>query len=887
MIGQTLGHYEVTDKLGQGGMGSVWLAQDAKLGRQVAIKTLPEEFAQDEERLARFEREAKLLASLNHPNIATIHGLEEHSGTRFLVLELVEGDTLADRLKRGAIPVEDSLRLALQIAEALEAAHEKGVIHRDLKPANIKVTPDGKIKVLDFGLAKAFAGDGADVNLSQSPTLSMQATQQGVILGTAAYMSPEQARGVTVDKRADIWAFGCVLYEMLTGRQVFKGELMSDVMASVLKSDPDYQGLPPAINPRLRELLRRCLEKDTKQRWHDIGDVRVEAEHILANPVAVSAETLETVQPGTSRVVPWAAATLLVAILTGLTVWTLVPDSESKVVRRLAVPVSMSTPLVGARNGNNVLISQDGTVLVYALVTEDGDRQLFRRRMDEDQAVAIEGTRGATHPFLSPDDSQVGFNNGQRLWRVSISGGQRVSIAEIGGLPAGATWLPDDTIVYGDNAGHLSRVSVSGGTPFPITTLEDGRRHQWPEPLPDNEGLLFTVSGERGISDARIAVLSLGTSEWSYVEGISGHNARYMPSGHLVFMKESTLFAASFDVERLEVTGTPVPVSANVSANPAGGAVSMDTSDDGTMVFVPGSVQVTETVLLATRDGATTPMNVPAKIYRSPRVSPNGRRLAVLAAEDNGDRAIWVYDLLGSSTSVRKLTVDGNPSHPVWTPDGQRVTFASDRDGPTSIYWQLADGGPAERLTTAEEGTAHLPGSWSPDGRALSFTTNGAIWTLSLDTATPEPFYDSGAYESGPAFSPDGKWLAYHSFDEVYVQPFPATGAIYQVTQAGGQYPVWSRDGGELFYQLPGLGVLSLRGVNVDYTETAIAFGSEQSFEIQGRRSALNPNYDIMPDGERFVIVAPASRTNAAPTVQQVRVVLNWFQELKERVPVN
>ena len=487
MIGKTLGTYEILSPLGKGGMGEVWRARDSKLGREVAIKTLPEEYAKDEERLVRFEREAKLLASLNHPNIAAIYGLEEDNGKRFLVLELVEGDTLAERLKHGAIPVEESLKLALQIAEALEAAHEKGVIHRDLKPLNIKVTPEGKIKVLDFGLAKAFHGDGSDVNLSHSPTLSMQATAQGVILGTAAYMSPEQARGVTVDKRADIWAFGCVLYEMLTGRQVFKGELMSDVMASVLKSGPDYKGLPPTIHPQLRAILRRCLEKEPKQRWHDIGDVRVELEHVSADPSGTLVQPVSE-EHSPRPIFPWIAAMVALVIVAALAAWNLKPDPPPGAVVRFSHHLGEENFTRGGRP--TVGISRDGTQLAYV-----ADNQIFLKNLNEADARPIVGTdEDASTPVFSPDGAWLGFYSVQdrTLKRIPVAGGTPLPITPAV-FPRDITWGDDDTITYSLPAGIWQVHSSNGGPPKRIVEAAESENVFGSQVLPSGTHVLYSV----------------------------------------------------------------------------------------------------------------------------------------------------------------------------------------------------------------------------------------------------------------------------------------------------------------------------------------------------------------------------------------------------------
>ena len=449
MIGQTIAHYEITEKIGEGGMGEVYRATDTKLNRQVALKVLPEAFASDTLRMARFSREAQVLASLNHPNIASIYGLEESEGKQAIVLELVEGETLAERIQKGAIPLEESLKIALQICEALETAHENGVIHRDLKPANIKVTPDGKIKVLDFGLAKAFAVDGADVNQSHSPTLSMAATHEGVILGTAAYMSPEQARGVPVDKRADIWAFGCVLYEMLTGRQVFKGELMTDVMASVLKSEPDYRGLPPTLHPKLRELLHRCLEKDPKQRWHDMGDVRLDLEQVLADPSgAVGQPAADEAEVPPQSKLPWVATFVLGVVLTaGASFWLLVDTLPPQPVRRF--PLTLPATQVLPAGGSLLAISPNGQTLIYRGF-EDAVPRLYRRDLDQLDAIPIPGTeRARGEPFFSYDGKWLAFDSGSpiTLKRVALTGGRPVEIGQLPASPRGGSWTSDDTIV--------------------------------------------------------------------------------------------------------------------------------------------------------------------------------------------------------------------------------------------------------------------------------------------------------------------------------------------------------------------------------------------------------------------------------------------------------
>ncbi len=835
MIGKTLGSYEILSPLGKGGMGEVWRARDSKLGREVAIKTLPEEFAKDEERLTRFEREAKLLASLNHPNIAAIYGLEEDNGTRFLVPELVEGDTLADRLKRGAIPVAESLKLALQIAEALEAAHEKGVIHRDLKPANIKVTPDGKVKVLDFGLAKALAGDGSDVNLSQSPTLSMTATQQGVILGSAAYMAPEQARGQEVDKRADVWAFGCVLYEMLTGRQTWAGPTVTDMIAAAVAKDADFTILPVNINPRIQELLRRCLEKEPKNRWQAVGDVRVEVEQVLGDPDGLVVQPVaDVVQAPPRPVLRWVGATFLVtAIVAAIATWNLKPHPPMSVVR--FTHLLPDEQVFTAADQKLVGVAPDGSSIVYV-----ANGQLWIRDVGSEEARPVSGTQEYPgNPIFSPDGQWIAYRAGNQLKKVEIAGGTPVPLYDGTDL-RGWDWV-DDTVYFGQ-PGMIMSVSANGGTPEVVVDNGTG-----PHMLPGGAVLLFNRQSGGASSGAQIWAYELETGEETLLIE-DGQAPSYASTGHLIYYLNQTIFAAPFDAANLTVTGGPVPLIESVSRIPASPVPHFGLSDNGTVVYVKGGVSTIANRILALvdRNGDVEPLNVPPAQYSTPRISPDGTQLAVQTTEDDGQSIVWVYDLSGNS-AIRRLTQEGNNSRPIWTPGGERLTFASDRDGTTSIWWQPADGsGVAERLTTAEEGTRHLPESWSPDGNVLSFAVRRrrdyGIWTLSLDGgATPELFYDQPeSVEVGSLFSPDGKWLAYYSSEggparQVFVQAFPATGSKHQITQAGGLFPVWSPDGNELFYRREtGTGETPrITGVDVS-TDGGFRFGIEQTLPIQG-----------------------------------------------------
>ena len=885
--GTKLGHYEISTLLGKGGMGEVWRARDTKLGREVAIKTLPQEFAKDADRLARFEREAKLLASLNHPNIAAIYGLEEHEGTRFLVLELVEGDTLADRLNRGAIPVEETLKLALQIADALKAAHDKGVIHRDLKPLNIKVTDDDTVKVLDFGLAKAFAGDEAEATVSNSPTLSMAATQQGLILGTAAYMSPEQAKGRTVDKRTDIWAFGCVLYEMLTGRQSFGASDVTESLAAVIRSEPQWGTLPTNLHPRLRETVERCLRKPVAKRYQDIGDVKVDLEQVLDDPGGVLVQPVaEAVEAKPQSKLPLVAVILLTAIVVGAAVWLLKPASEPDSVVRLA-HVLPDGDAFTRENRHLLAVSPVGTRIVYV-----ANNQLYLRNLGELEARPIQGTAtNPSEPFFSPDEEWVGYwSFPDQLMKIPVGGGVAVSLTDTAlgiGLRR-ASWGADDTIVYAQPEG-IMRVSANGGTP---DLLIAGPNLGAPQILP-NDALLYSVGAQM---EGEVTVQSLDSEEPKAL--FAGVFPTYVPTGHIVYQVDDVLFAVPFDVDSMEVTGGPVALLEGVRGGPPQYAL----SDSGSLVYVPGGAVGTDLVMaLVDRDGAIETLDVPPQDYVAPRISPDGRRVAVGVMDEEGGSAIFIYDLAGN-TAMRRLTqtLEGNNFGPLWTPDGECVTFTSDRDGTLGIYWQSADGTEvAEELFLAEEGTINLqPTSWSADGRTLAFHQNNAIWTLSLDDeAEPNPtlFFDvPDTNQVAAVFSPDGNWLAYYSYESgqggVYVQPFPPTGRIATVTENSALEPLWSADGTELFYQL----VPPTRIGAVDVTTAAgITFGVERLLPIENfliSRQFAGDNfrdYDQTPDSQQFVVTFRAVEAETGESIQrQINIVLNWFEELKERVPL-
>jgi len=913
--GATLGNYEVSVLLGKGGMGEVWRASDTRLGRDVAIKTLPPEFSEDVDRLSRFEREAKVLASLNHPHIAGIYGLEAAAGTRFLVLELVDGETIADLLKRGPLSMPEALRLSLQIAEAIEAAHEKGIVHRDLKPANIKVTADGKAKVLDFGLAKAWQAEAGDV--ANSPTLSMAATAQGIILGTAAYMAPEQARGQTVDHRADIWAFGCVLFEMITGRPTFRGDLVSDILASVLVREPEFAELPPTIAPRLKEALQRCLEKNPKRRWQAIGDLRVELERILANPnegLTPAASVASPPRAGVKAALPYAAAAAIVAAATA---WTLkpapAPEPRPLVRFEFEVPTNPTNPGFRGTGRPVLAFSPDGRHVAYNTPTG-----VFLRAMDTLTSRLVPGTEsGLTTPFFSPDGQWLAFwsNEATALQKIAISGGARVTIGPAVN-PFGATWGRDGQILFGQPEG-IKRVSANGGSSELVIAIKSGDVVHGPSLMPDGKTILYTltrVAGATRWDQAEVIAQEPGGQPKVLIRG--GSDARWVPTGHLVYAVGNVLYAIAFDPDRLETVGGAVAIvngvqrAAAAATNTA--SANYGLSDRGDLVYlnsVTAAATPESTLGIADRNGGLRLLDIPKANYRNPRVSPNGRSIAVETITAGGQSVVWVYDLAGTS-AIRRLTQEGNNSRPVWTPDGKRIAYGSDREKAHGVYWQLADGsGLPERLTTAEDGSVHYPQSFSPDGKVLSFANvrglgaaSWGLWTMRLDASERKPalFYDlPNSNEFGAEFSLDGKWIAYASNAgpdanspatrfAIYIQPYPATGVKYEISQTGGAWPIWVPGGRELLYRLNATegNVPRLNAVAIT-TQPVPAFTSEKPLPIKGFQPVVNyREYDILPNGHELVMVFPATQAAAtAPPNPRIHTVLNWVEELKARAP--
>jgi Tol biopolymer transport system component len=896
--GTRLGPYEITAQIGVGGMGEVWCATDTNLGRQVAIKILPDAFAHDPERLARFEREARTLALLNHPNIAQIYGLEKTDSIRALVMELVDGPTLADRIGQGPIPIDEALAIAKQIAEALEAAHEQGIVHRDLKPANIKLRSDGTVKVLDFGLAKAMEpimAPGAD--MTASPTITSPAmTGMGVILGTAAYMSPEQAKGRQADKRSDVWAFGAVLYEMLSGQRAFKGDDISDTLAAVLRQDIDWTALPASTPASVRRLIARCLDRDVKRRLRDIGEARI----VLDDPAALASgdpagvPALASPYPLWRRAVPVVLSAIVASVLASAATAYLRPSQPPLLVTRFPVMLGEGQTIAPQTARRAVALSPDGALIAYT-----AGQRLYLRSMSELEArpiASVEAGTVVTSPVFSPDSQSVAFAARGVLKRVAVSGGAAVTICPADQV-FGMSW---DTsgIVFGQDNKGIMRVSANGGTPETLVSVKDDEQAYGPQILPGGAAVLFTLATGATADrwdKAQIVAHSLGSGERKILVN-GGSDGRYVQTGHLVYALGGTVFAVPMDVRRLEVTGVPIPIVEGVrrAAGSGTGAAQFDFSGAGSLVYLPGPVSGTtglSDLALIDRKGSVEPLKLSPAPYQHPRASPNGTELT-FATYDGKEAIIWIYHL-GSTASMRRLTFGGNNRFPIWSADGQRVAFQSDREGDFGIFWQPADGsGAAERLTKADQGTAHVPESWSPRGERFLFgVTKGSsvsLWMFSLQDKKAAAFTDvQSPNPVNAAFSPDGRWVAYTvtegAVNGIYVQPFPATGAKYLVSRSSAVAPVWSRDGRELVSQPAG----GQGAVQTITTQPSFSFspplpiprGGAFTGGVTGQR-----NYDVMPDG-RILGVVSAGQGESGSTTTQIQVVLNWFTELKQRVP--
>ena len=903
--GTTLGVYEVLSAIGAGGMGEVYKARDTKLDRDVALKILPDAFVNDPERLARFQREAKVLASLNHPNIAAIHGLEESGDSPALVLEYVPGPTLQDRIAKGPIPLDEALPIARQIAEALEAAHEQGIIHRDLKPANVKVKDDGTVKVLDFGLAKALGPELSDTEAANSPTMTMTAaaTKMGVIMGTAAYMSPEQAAGKPTDRRSDNWSFGVVLWEMLTGQQLFTGESISHVLAAVLRADPEWSALPAKTPPAIQRLLRRCLERNAKQRLPDAAMARLEIDDADDAPeTPARAVTLPVPQLALWQRPAGVAAIAIGTLLAGaLGVWAVArPDPVPVDVMRFTIDPPSDAPLSFIGAPHDLVISPDGTQIVYDGPAPSASRpQLNLRPIDQPVASPIRGAEDGFGPFVSPDGSWVGHIVQSRptvLRKVSIFGGPPVTLTEAPSDIRGASWGTDDQIVFGTARAGLFRVSGGGGEPQPLTTLDAEQgddSHTWPFIIPGHEAVLFVISTGEIRGTGQLAALDLHTEEVTRL-ALAGVSPHWVSTGHLVYAAaDRSVWAVPFDATSLAVTGNPVPLLEDVMVK-SSGAADFSISDDGRLVYAARGLLTTAaglTVAWVDGDGRVEPVaDLAEATYLSVDLSPDGRSLALELGDSELSSDIWIYDL--ARGTLNPLTTDpANDFSPLWTLDGRQVVFGSDRGGTNGLYRRNADGtGEAELLLTDRDATTLVPNSWARDEGTLVVmrrieSTNSMMLLPVEGEPALEPLLESAFNETRSGVSPDGEWIAYQSDragrSEIYVERFPDLGDRQLVPTDGGQQPRWSPDGQELFYLDPGASRLMVVPIT---TGSELTVGSPRTLvEAPVFDFAARSAYDVAPDG-RIVIILLPPRTSVGAS-PQIHVVLNWTEELKARVP--
>ena len=872
--GATLGPYEIQQPLGAGGMGEVYKARDPRLNRTVAIKVSKTQFTD------RFEREARAIAALNHPNVCALYDI----GPDYLVMEFVEGPTLASRIAAGPIPVEEALAIARQIAEALEAAHEKGIVHRDLKPANVKVTSEGAVKVLDFGLATA----SVEVpNSTDSPTLTISPTIAGTILGTAAYMAPEQARGAAVDKRADIWAFGVVLFEMLSGKMMFAGETVSDILAGVLRADPDWNALPSGTPLRIRRLLRRCLERDRKQRLRDIGEARI---------VIDAPEEHEQPQPlrKARPIWPWGTALIAAVSLAAMGWWQAVRLPPPRSLIRLSADLAPA-----ALDGRSLMaLSPDGTKLAFATRGPDGKAMLAVRSLDQNQVVSFSGTENASSPFFSPDGNWLGLFEGGRLKKISVGGGVAVPLLETGSQ-RGASFGDGFILAPLGVATGLSRIPIAGGTPVAVTELNrenDELAHRWPQVLPGGQTALFTVYHiTTNYDNADIEAVSLQTGKRQLVYR-GGFYGRYVPGGYLVYVHQNILFAARFDLRALKLIGEPQPVVQGISNQMDAGA-NFDVSETGTLVYVGGG-QLQRSIFSLDGAGKPQPLQSDPGLYGFPRFSPDGKRLAFILEDGQGRGDIWIRDLERGITS-RLTSMPGRSECPVWTPDGKNIIFGNLSPPVPGFYAIRSDGtGAPVKLTDGKFGTR--PSSISPDGKWLAAfqTTQGNgvgifKWPIEGDPGhlrlgPAQPFLVTPFLNILPAFSPDGRWLAYFSAEPgkagLWVRPSSGQGGAWQIGNADGRFsfPLWSQK--RLFFLED-----RRRIMMVDYTVQGDSFvaGQPRPWSEQLVLNLGSPpvyTYDVAPDGKRLAVVLYPDGTADEKPITHVTFLINFADYLRQRL---
>jgi Tol biopolymer transport system component/predicted Ser/Thr protein kinase len=881
--GTRLGPYEIIAAAGAGGMGEVYKARDTRLDRIVAIKVLPTHLAGRAVLRERFEREAKTIASLNHPHICTLYDTGHQDDIDFLVMEYIEGETLAQRLQKGPLPLDQVLRYAIEIADALDKAHRKGITHRDLKPGNIMLTKSGT-KLLDFGLAKLRQDVAPATPFSELPTANNAITAEGTILGTLQYMAPEQVEGKEADARTDIFAFGVVVYEMATRKKAFEGKSQASLMAKILETDPPpMTSLTPMTPPALDHVVKRCLEKDPDERWQSAKDICEQLRWISDSGLQAGVAAPVVPVRKSKKYLMWAAAAIAMAVaVIGAAAFYLrrtPPPTEKQAVRFTVGPPEKGSFAVSGLGGSLLLsISPDGATLVFAADVGPSRSQLWIRSLNSPAARALPGTENASNPFWSPDSRFVAFSVGGKLKKIAITGGPVETLATVS--PTIGTWSRDGVVLFIADDNTLSRVSESGGNATPVTTLDTSRSetgHYSPKFLPDGKHFLYVAQSAKAENNA-IYVASLDSKEKKLLLNVSS-NVVYVPPGYLLFHRQGTLMAQPFDADRLQLTGEAVPIVEGVGFNPFGSVAAFSASDNGVLAYRGGGGAVPLNLVWVNRNGTEQPLAAPPHNYTFPRISPDGKR--VVAGIEEGEGQIWLYDI--SRDALNRLTFDGSLNvDPVWTPDGKRIVFKGKGN---RLFWQSADGaGSAEELTTGKLSQNNIPSSWSPDGQELAFLEGGAvrnIWILPLKDRTPHVFIASQTFESAPSFSPDGRWIVYTSTEsgrsEVYVRPYPGPGGKWQISTEGGTEPVWNPKGRELFYR-DGQKMMA-----VDCTEQPTFSAGKPKMLFQGPytptpRSASD--YDVSSDGQRFLMLKAVEQ---APG--EISVVLNWTAELKQKVP--
>jgi serine/threonine protein kinase len=890
--GTRLGPYEILSAIGAGGMGEVYKARDTRLDRTVAIKVLPTHLADRAELRERFEREAKTIASLNHPHICTLYDTGHQDEIDFLVMEYLEGETLAQRLTKGALPIQQVLQFAIEIADALDKPHRKGITHRDLKPGNIMLTKSGT-KLLDFGLAKLTQEVSPGTPDSQLPTMHGAITGEGTILGTLQYMAPEQVEAKEVGARTDIFAFGAVVYEMATGKRAFEGKTSASLMAKILEVDPpSISSLQPMTPLQLDRVVKTCLAKDPDERWQTASDLCRELKWISDGGSQAGIPVSTVAEPAWKKNLHWVAA-IAIAAAAGAALYVRHSTPPTAHVVRFTIAAPEKAPF--ALNPAFLSISPDGSKVAFVSgsgpsVFSTSGVQLWIRSMDSPTAQAIPGTEGASQPFWSPDSQYVGFFSDSKLKKIAVSGGPAQTLADApssntaGASSTGGTWSREGVILFTANikSETVNRVSESGGASSPITTIDTSRSevaHLWPQFLPDGNHFLY-LSFNTAPGAGAIYVASLNSKERKLILN-NTTSAVYVPPGYLLFSRQATLMAQPFDAARLQLTGEAVPIAEGVQAVPITGRAAFTVSDNGVLAYRSGGGVAALTLAWVSRIGTEQRLAAPAHNYVIPRLSPDGKRLAVGIEEAEGQ--IWIYDL--SRDALTRLTFEGEGNvDPLWTPDGKRIVFKGNRN---RLFWQPADGsGAAEELTSSELSANNIPGSWSPDGQELALTEDRAvrkIWILPLKDRKPHLFAEGALYETAPRFSPDGHWIAYASNEsgryEIYVRPYPGPGGKWQISTEGGTEPMWNPKGRELFFRS------GQKMMAVDYSAQPAFSADKPRMLFEGPYLPTPrsfPDYDVSPDGQRFLMLrAPEQAQAAAP----INVVLNWFEELKQKVP--